>query len=163
MKPGDSLFILSALPGFSWTPNTFSHVYLIAGGAGITPIYQLVQGILDNPIDKTKVSVIFGVNTEEDLLLRSEFDDYKRRYPDRFEIHYTVSRPGRNFTPNEGVRLGKVTKGLLSELMGGSKEQNAKIFVCGPPAMETSLVGSRASGQGILEQLGYSKDEIHRF
>ncbi|KAL2856427.1 hypothetical protein BJY01DRAFT_203365 [Aspergillus pseudoustus] len=168
LKPGDSLLFLASIPGFAWTPNKFSHVYLIAGGAGITPIYQLAQGILDNPADKTtKVTVVFGVNTEEDLLLRSEFDAYKQQHPDRFDIHYTVSRPKKDFSPEEGVRSGYVTKELLAELMQGPSEKDSKVFVCGPPAMETALVGSGGpfgkGGNGILEQLGYSKDKIHRF
>ncbi|KAL3486118.1 mitochondrial NADH-cytochrome b5 reductase [Aspergillus germanicus] len=168
LKPGDSLLFLASIPGFSWTPNEFSHVYLIAGGAGITPTYQLAQGILDNPADKTKVTVVFGVNTEEDLLLRSEFDAYKQQYPDRFDIHYTVSRPKKDFSPEEGVRSGYVTKELLAELMQGPSEKDSKVFVCGPPAMETALMGGGSGpfgkgGTGILEQLGYTKDRVHRF
>ncbi|GIJ90421.1 hypothetical protein Asppvi_009375 [Aspergillus pseudoviridinutans] len=166
LKPGDSLLFLASISGFSWTPNKFRHVYLIAGGAGITPIYQLAQGILDNPVDKTRVTVIFGVNTEEDLLLRSEFDAYKQRYPDRFNIHYTVSRPKKEFSLEPGIRSGYITKELLAELMQGPSEEDTKVFVCGPPAMETALLGSAPfgkGGNGILEQLGYSKDKVHRF
>ncbi|KAL4864390.1 hypothetical protein BDV12DRAFT_205765 [Aspergillus spectabilis] len=166
LKPGDNLFILATLPGFAWTPNKFPHVYLIAGGAGITPIYQLAQGILDNPADKTKVTVIFGVNTEEDLLLRSEFDAYKARFPDRLDVHYTVSRPGKECVSGEGIRSGYVTKEVLEELMQAPTEKGTKVFVCGPPAMEAALVGSGSFGKGekgILEQLGYGKDKIHRF
>lgn len=166
LKPGDSLLFMASIPGFSWTPNKFSHVYLIAGGAGITPIYQLAQGILDNPEDKTKVTVVFGVNTEEDLLLRSEFDAYKQQYPDRFDIHYTVSRPKQGFSPEQGIRSGYITKELLAELMQGPSEKDTKVFVCGPPAMEKALLGSGSfgkGGNGILEQLGYSKDKIHQF
>ncbi|KAL4777294.1 hypothetical protein BDW60DRAFT_782 [Aspergillus nidulans var. acristatus] len=165
LKPGDNLFILASIPGFNWTPNKFSHVYLIAGGAGITPIYQLAQGILDNPADKTKITVIFGVNTEKDMLLRAEFDAYQRAHPDRIDVHYTVSRPGSEFRPAPNVRSGYVTREVLAEVMGGPDEANTKIFVCGPPAMEKALVGGGfGQGQpGILQQLGYSKDRIHRF
>ncbi|KAL6235359.1 hypothetical protein BDW75DRAFT_144198 [Aspergillus navahoensis] len=165
LNPGDGLFILASIPGFNWTPNKYSHVYLIAGGAGITPIYQLAQGILDNPADKTKITVIFGVNTDQDLLLRTEFETYKRAHPDQIDIHYTVSQPGSEFKPAPGVRPGYVTKEVLSEVMRGPDEADTKIFVCGPPAMETALVGGGFGKvlPGILEQLGYSKDRIHRF
>ncbi|KAL4793675.1 hypothetical protein BDV19DRAFT_366056 [Aspergillus venezuelensis] len=168
LKPGDSLFILGAIPGFSWTPNKFNHVYLIAGGAGITPIYQLAQGILNNPADKTKVTVIFGVNTEQDLLFREQFDAYKKQFPGRFDVHYAVSRPSETFRPDaeNGLRSGYVDSKVLGEVMQGPEEQGTKVFVCGPPAMETSLVGGGPfgeGGKGILEQLGYSKDKVHRF
>jgi cytochrome-b5 reductase len=110
--------------------------------------------------------VVFGVNTEEDLLLRPEFDAYKQQYPDRFDIHYTVSRPKKGFAPERGIRSGYITKELLAELMQGRSEKDTNVFVCGPPAMEQALLGSGPfgkSGNGILEQLGYSKDKIHRF
>ncbi|KAL3477481.1 hypothetical protein BJX99DRAFT_226301 [Aspergillus californicus] len=163
LKPGDSLFILAALPGYTWTPNKFSHVYLIAGGAGITPIYQLTQGILDNPADKTKVTVIFGVNTEKDLLMREEFDAFKKAHPGRLDVHYTVSRPG-GLQMGDGVREGYVTEAMLREVMQGPGEKDSKVFVCGPPALEAALVGSgKMAAGGILGQLGYRKDMIHRF
>jgi cytochrome-b5 reductase len=50
--------------------------------------------------------------------------------------------------------------------MHGPNEEDTKVFVCGPPAMETALLGSGPfgkGGNGILEQLGYSKDKVHRF
>ncbi|KAL4803412.1 hypothetical protein BDV18DRAFT_40721 [Aspergillus unguis] len=162
LKPGESLFILASLPGFAWKPNMFSHVYLIAGGAGITPIYQLAQGILDNPADKTNVTVVVGVNTEEDLLMRREFEEYKKIYPGRLDVHYTVSRPGEAFKEGQGVRRGYVDKGVLAEVLKGSgpgSDQDAKVFVCGPPAMEEALTGKK----GVLEQLGYGKGRVHRF
>ncbi|KAL4933275.1 cytochrome b5 reductase family protein [Aspergillus undulatus] len=174
LKPGDSLLFLASLPGFSWTPNKFKHVYLIAGGAGITPIYQLTQGILDNPADKTKITVVFGVNTEEDLLFRGEFDEYKKRFPGRLDVHYTVSRPEEGFKDGQGVRSGYVDRELLGSVMQGPDETDAKVFVCGPPAMETALDGKGGFGNGsfekfgqgkggILGQLGYGNDRIHRF
>lgn len=158
LAPGDSLTFITALKGFPWKANQFSQVYLIAGGAGITPIYQLVRGILDNPNDKTKINLVFGVNTEQDLLLREEFDEYKRRFPDRFNYIYTISHSAENSL----VRKGRVTEELLREVVKDASDKETKVFVCGPPAMEQSLVGSRAS-PGILTNLGFAKEQIYQF
>ena len=35
-------------------------VGLVAGGTGITPMYQLIKAIFKNPNDKTKVSLVYG-------------------------------------------------------------------------------------------------------
>lgn len=48
-------------------------ISLIAGGSGITPMYQIMQQIDSNPADKTKATLIFGNVTEQDVLLRKEF------------------------------------------------------------------------------------------
>lgn len=133
---------------------------LIAGGAGITPLFQLARGILGNPSDGTAVTLVLGVNADEDVLLREEFARMERDFPGRFRATYTVSRPGEG----SPYRKGKVTKELLEEVLPKVEDgQDTKIFVCGPPAMETALVGGRGTQTGILEQLGYSKGQIHRF
>ncbi|GAB1210702.1 hypothetical protein APSETT445_009498 [Aspergillus pseudonomiae] len=155
LVPGDTLTFLTALKGFSWVPNQCPQIYAIAGGAGITPIYQLIRGILDNPNDKTKIKLVFGVNSEQDLLLREELEEYKKRFPGRFEYVYTVSRLDGE---KEGLRKGYVTEELLKGVVGG-KGEGAKVFVCGPPAMEESLVGK----SGILSRLGFEKGQVYKF
>ncbi|OJJ34677.1 hypothetical protein ASPWEDRAFT_39754 [Aspergillus wentii DTO 134E9] len=157
LAPGDTLTFLTALKGFPWSPNKFSQVHLIAGGAGITPIFQLIQGILDNPADKTKINLIFGVNNEQDLLLREELESYKTRFPDRFNYIYTISHPKEENSP---YRKGHVTEELLKTAVTVDKDSH--VFVSGPPAMEASLLGSR-SAPGILSRLGFAKGQIYQF
>ncbi|PWY88939.1 ferredoxin reductase-like protein [Aspergillus heteromorphus CBS 117.55] len=163
LQPGDTLKFATSLKGYQWKTNEYPHVYLLAGGAGITPIYQLIRGILKNPQDTTKISLVFGVNSEEDLLLKDELDAFAKQFPDRFKYLYTVSRPTR-----EGgeYRKGYVDEELLRSAFRGERSENVKVFVCGPPAMEDSLVGSNCSpggGGGVLERLGFKKGQIHRF
>jgi cytochrome-b5 reductase len=159
LVPGDTLTFAAALKGHAWTPNQARQVYLIAGGAGITPIYQLAQGILNNPADQTKIKLVFGVNTEQDLLLREELEAFKTRFPDRFEYIYTVSHPEGSGDAS-GFRKGYVTEELLKEVVRA--DGDAKVFVCGPPAMETSLVGPCGKA-GILAKLGFQKGQIVKF
>lgn len=156
LQPGDSLFFAFGIKAFSWIPNKHDHITLIAGGAGITPLYQLIQGVLNNPEDRTKLTLIFGVNTERDLLLREEFESYAKRFPDQFKIVYTVSKPEEGST----VRKGHVTKELLKEVLPARTD---KVFVCGPPAMESALTGKGWGESGILGELGYKKDQIFKF
>ncbi|KAJ8128551.1 hypothetical protein O1611_g5083 [Lasiodiplodia mahajangana] len=159
LQPGDYLRFVTPIPGYKWIPNKHPDITLIAGGAGITPIYQLIQGVLHNPEDKTRITLVFGVNTDADVLLKSEFEDFERRFPNRFKAVYTVSNP----VPGSPYSKGYVTKELLSKVITATPEaKNTKVFVCGPPAMENALVGSRKQ-PGILGELGYTKDQIHRF
>ncbi|KAH6884563.1 hypothetical protein B0T10DRAFT_445286 [Thelonectria olida] len=157
LQPGDKLFFAAALKGYSWKANEFPHITLIAGGAGITPIYQLAQGILRNPADKTAITLVFGVNGDEDVLLRKEFEQFSKEFPGRFNAVYTVSHPGEG----SPFRKGYITKALLEEVLPKSR-QDTKVFVCGPPAMEESLVGKKMS-TGVLGEIGYRKHQIHKF
>lgn len=155
LKPGDSLLFAAALRSHQWKPNSVPHVTLIAGGSGVTPIYQLARGILSNPEDKTKVTLVYAANTDEDILLKKEFDDFQKEFPGRFEAVYAVSQPAGGST----IRKGRVSKELLAEV---TQSKDGNVFMCGPPAMEAALKGDRKT-KGILEELGYRKDQIHSF
>lgn len=48
---------------------------MIAGGTGVTPCYQVAQAILKDPADNTKISLVFGNLSEDDILLRKELDE----------------------------------------------------------------------------------------
>jgi predicted ferric reductase len=62
---------------------------MIAGGSGITPMYQVAQGILRNPLDATKVFLIYANVTEEDILLRKELDAWARDHRARFKVCFS--------------------------------------------------------------------------
>ncbi|KAF9699702.1 hypothetical protein EKO04_002528 [Ascochyta lentis] len=158
LQPGDSLLFAAALPGYKWKANTVPHVTLIAGGSGITPVYQLARGILRNLEDGTRVTLVYAANTEEDVLLRKEFDGLQREFPAKFKAVYAVSQPAEG----SSSRKGRVTKQLLEEVARPSLVGDGKVFVCGPPAMEKALVGDWKVG-GILGELGYRKDQVHVF
>lgn len=104
------------------------------------------------------MTLVFGVNSDEDVLLKKEFEKFSEEYPDRFKAIYTVSHP-KDGSP---FRKGYVTKELLKEVVPSPSQKETKVFVCGPPAMEDSLVG-KWNSPGILSQLGFRKDQIHKF
>ncbi|KAK1140167.1 hypothetical protein N8T08_010646 [Aspergillus melleus] len=171
LQPGDSLYFLGPLPGgYRWSAATateHSQVYLIAGGSGITPTYQLARGILEeNPDGHTKVQVVFGANTAQDLVLKKELDTLQRRFADRLQMHYLVSEaePSVGEAGNKDVSYGaRVTTSRLQQFFGAKRQGGEKVFVCGPPGIENALVGGKANGRGILEELGFEKDQIHVF
>jgi len=153
MKEGDSLTFFR-IPAYSWKPNEQDHVGLIAGGQGITPCYQLARGILRGVDDKTRVTLVWGVNSDDDIILGRELDQMEKDYPGRFRVVYTVSRPAAGCK----YPTGYVNKELLTRagiVPGGV----GKVFVCGPPPMEKALTGSG----GVLGELGYTKKQIHKF
>ena len=165
LLPGQTLsFKTGPLLTYEWTPNMHSQVTLITGGAGITPMYQLTNAILKNPDDKTKVTLIFGVNGDEDVLFEPEFRELERKYPDRFKAVYTVSNP----TKDSPFPKGYVTRELLKAHIPGPEERDVKVLFCGPPAMETAIAGAKGffgtqgGVGGVLKEMGYSSDQVFK-
>jgi cytochrome-b5 reductase len=66
---------------------------MLAGGSGITPMYQVLCAILADPSDRTQVSLIFGNIAEEDILIREELDALADKHRDRFKLHYVLNKP----------------------------------------------------------------------
>lgn len=165
LKPGQTLDIKGPIPKYPWSENKHNHIALIAGGTGITPMYQLVRQIFNNPNDNTKVSLIFGNKTEGDILLREEFQKIEKKYPDRFKAYYMLDTPPRGWSGGSGF----ITKELLSEVLPDPKQENIKVFVCGPPPLYKAVSGEKKSptdqGElaGSLKELGYTQDQVYKF
>lgn len=165
MKPGDTLEIKGPIPKYPWETNKHEHVALIAGGTGVTPMYQLARGIFNNPQDKTKVTLVFGNVTEEDILLKKEFDQLEQDFPQRFRAFYVLDKPPQGWKQGKGF----INKDLLKTVLPPSDSENVKVFVCGPPGLYKALSGPKKSPQdqgeldGILKELGYTKEQVFKF
>lgn len=55
------------IPKFTYEPNTFDRGLCIAGGSGITPMWQLITHSLSLPEDQTKWTLVFSNVTEKDI------------------------------------------------------------------------------------------------
>lgn len=122
--------------------NEFSHVGLIGGGSGITPLYQIVTHALRDPHNNTKFTLLYGNVSEADILLKQEFDNLKRKYPDHFEVVYFVDKKTDNNAP---VLEGFITKDAIQKYLAPSGEpaslgERIKIFVCGTLSILGSLL-----------------------
>lgn len=164
---GQSISFKGPISKYPWAPNKHDHIVLIAGGTGITPMYQLVQSILRNSQnDKTKITLLYGNVTEDDILLRRELESYQQKYPDQFKVLYALDKPPKGWNGISGF----ITKSVLaSNIPKPEPQANIKIFVCGPPPMYKSLSGPKVSPSdqgevsGILKELGYTKEHVYKF
>ena len=77
-------------------------VGMMAGGSGITPHLQVLLAALRDETDPTEFSMIYANQTEKDILVRDQLEDLRKRYPSRFELHYTVDRATKEWEFSEG-------------------------------------------------------------
>ena len=162
---GQELQVKGPLPKYPWSVNKHDHIALVAGGTGITPMYQLIRTIFKNPADATKVTLVFGNITEEDVLLKKELAELENTYPQRFRAFYTLDKPPRGWAGGKGF----ITKELLKTVLPEPKEGNIKVFVCGPPPLMDAVSGNKKSPKdqgelkGILKELGYTPEQVYKF
>jgi cytochrome-b5 reductase len=165
MTPGQRLDLKGPLPKYRWTENKHDHIALVAGGTGITPMWQLARAIFRNPNDKTQVTLVFGNVSEEDILLKKELAELENTYPQRFRAFYVLDNPPKDWAGGKGY----ITKELLKTVLPEPKEANIKVFVCGPPGLMKAISGNKVSAQdqgeltGLLKELGYKEDQVYKF
>ncbi|KAI5852679.1 hypothetical protein DFP73DRAFT_533616 [Morchella snyderi] len=166
MAPDQRLSVKGPIPKYEWAPNKHEHVVMIAGGTGITPMWQLMRAIFKNPEDRTKVTLVFGNRTEEEILLRKELAELENTYPQRFRAFYLLDKAPAG---EVWAKQGYVDKALLKTVLPEPGSGNNKIFVCGPPGLYKAVSGGKKSPSdqgeltGILKELGYSKDDVYKF
>ncbi len=70
---------------------TCKHIAMIAGGTGITPMMQIIREIAKHPADDTKISLIFGNVSVDDILLRKELEDVRKEH-DFVNVYFTLDK-----------------------------------------------------------------------
>lgn len=129
---GETLDFRGPLPRYEWQSSNgeVREVVLIAGGAGITPLYSLVRGVLSED-PSARLHLIWGVNGTRDIIFKRELETLQARHPDRLQITYAVSEPDEleleleagsstsSTTTQEGVtyRSGHVSKRLIQSII----------------------------------------------
>ncbi|KAH3669472.1 hypothetical protein OGAPHI_001593 [Ogataea philodendri] len=141
---------------FTYTPNMVREFVMVAGGTGITPMYQIIKAITNNPEDRTKVTLLYGNVTAEDILLKAELDLIEKEFPNIKVVHVLNNAP-------EGWtgEVGFITKDLLQK-HGAAAADDVQVLLCGPPPM-TSALKKAANELGFRKAKPVSKLGDHIF
>ncbi|KAF9617860.1 hypothetical protein IFM89_039054 [Coptis chinensis] len=163
LKPGDVIEVKGPIEKLRYTPNMKKHIGMIAGGSGITPMLQIIEAILKNPDDNTKVSLVYANLSPDDILLKEKLDILSASHPN-FKIFYTVDNPSKNWRGGAGhISQDMILKGLPSP------DEDSLILVCGPPGLMDHISGNKAKDwsqgelTGLLKELGYTEEMVYKF
>lgn len=163
LQPGDEIRVKGPIKKLALEPNMKQKIGMIAGGTGITPMYQCILEILRNPEDKTEVSLLYANKTPADILLRSELDSLAAKHSN-FKVLFKVSDPDDEWNGP----LGHIdAEDIKKELPAPGNDH--LIFVCGPPPMMDIMSGGKAEDKsqgelkGLLKDLNYTPDMVYKF
>ena len=127
---GRGEFAITDALGRNERTKMVSHVGMIAGGTGITPMYQIIQAMFRDNNDRTNISLLFANQTEDDILIREELETFSKQNSDRFHLWYTLDRPGEGW----GYSSGFVNEEMVRERLPPPGDE-VLILICGPPPM----------------------------
>ncbi|XP_047337947.1 NADH--cytochrome b5 reductase 1 [Impatiens glandulifera] len=152
MSEGDYLSVKGPKGRFKYQVGQVRAFGMVAGGSGITPMFQVARAILENPKDRTKVHLVYANVTFEDILLKEELDSLAENYPDRFKVFYVLNQP-----PTEAWNggVGFVSKEMI-QAHCPAPASDIQFLRCGPPPMNKAMAAH-------LEALGYTPEMQFQF
>lgn len=155
---GDTINVRGPKGNFVYTPGMVRAFGMVAGGTGITPMYQIIKAIAANPQDKTEVHLVFANVNSEDILLKAELEEMAAKR-DNIHIYYVLNNPPTGWTGG----VGFVTADILKQKCP-APASDVKLLICGPPPM-VSAVKKAAVDLGFTKAKPVSKleDQIFAF
>ncbi|GAQ04919.1 NADH-cytochrome b5 reductase 1 [Aspergillus lentulus] len=130
LQVGDEVEFRGPKGAMRYKPGFCKKLGMVAGGTGITPMYQLIRAICEDERDTTEISLIYANRTEADILLRDELEQFARKYPKNFKLWYMLDAAPENWAYGSGF----VNQEVLSERLF-APSPDTKVLLCGPPGM----------------------------
>lgn len=128
-KEGDELITIGA-SGFFILPSQpaiFYQYIFFAAGSGITPVFSLMQTILQQYQD-IKVLLVYSNRSESDTIFYRQLAGLQKIYPDRLQIEFLYS----NQTDIHHKRLGiYLLEKILQQYVTGPVQEQL-FYLCGP-------------------------------
>lgn len=75
---GDTVEVKGPYGDFRWTPNSIRNLICVSQGVAISPMYAIVQSILNNEDDETRIDFLSCFRGIDDILLRDEIYDFQQ-------------------------------------------------------------------------------------
>ncbi len=163
LKAGDMLEVMTPTGRFSTPldPLHQKHYAAIVVGSGITPILSMLQTTLEIETE-SRFTLVYGNQTKDSTMFRSELDELEARYSDRLEILHVLSRDPRH-TPE---LCGRIDRDKLERWLEGPLAPDGvdEWFLCGPLELTTvvrdTLLDHHVATEHIHLELffGYATD-----
>ncbi|KAJ2081832.1 hypothetical protein H4R24_002039 [Coemansia sp. RSA 988] len=164
-RVGDHIEMRGPILTWPYSPGTYRRIFMLAGGTGIAPMFQLITRVLSNPEDaSTKISLLYGSPSEPDIIYRKELDALAAQHPDRLCIQYLVDHG-----PSTVAKCARPDNAILAAFTGSFDFSKDIMLVCGPDPMLAAICGPKPIGsnqgplQGVLRDLGFTKENVFKF
>mmetsp|Transcript_12808 Transcript_12808/g.33016 ORF Transcript_12808/g.33016 Transcript_12808/m.33016 type:complete len:834 (+) Transcript_12808:157-2658(+) len=125
---------------------------MVAGGTGITPMWQVLSSILEDTSDMPRVKLLFANRNEDDILLREELDALAAKH-ENFEVWYTLSG---KVPDGWTYSTGRINETMLREHIFPAGEETL-CLLCGPQGMIDHACKPN------LVNMGYSEESMIEF
>lgn len=160
LRPGTTIEVMTPAGRFGTAvaPDNERHVGCLAAGSGITPVLSIVTSILRTE-PASRVSLVYGNRTSNDVMFLEELADLKNSYPSRFTLLHVLSGEPQL----SDLLTGRIDEDKVNLLLDGLCKDVDEWYLCGPLGMVgTARAALQAGGvpsSAVHAELFYVGDE----
>ena len=129
--------------------RTYKSFSFVGGGSGVTPLYQIIQHLLDEPHKQFDMRFLFANRSEADILIREELEELSEK--NVLKLCHTLDAPGEKWTGYKGF----ISELMIDEFFDKARKDHLAL-ICGPPRMASSV-------KEIFVNKGFAKENIYVF
>lgn len=152
LKAGDTLEVMKPEGRFTLETNPAEkkHYIAFAAGSGITPILSIASAALEEE-PESNFYLIYGNQSEEEMMFRAEIAALKEQYAERFSVEYLFSRRREDY----GL-FGRIERSTVNYLLKSRFERETfdAYYLCGPEDMINVM-------SALITESGVSSEVIH--
>lgn len=146
---------------FSYTPNKFDRIGMLACGTGIAPMVQVIRQVVENENDDTRVHLVYGCRTQRTILQKEFLDECNQFW--NFSVLYSLSNCTEQQTQEhkgllryqDKVHYGRIDMELVKTEMPVPSPKHC-VLICGTKSFDKDMIN-------YLLKLGYTKSMYFKF
>ena len=133
LKAGDTLEVGTPEGKFTFEAdaNRSKNYLAFVAGSGITPVFSILQSVLNNE-PKSTIVLVYGNKTPEDAIFYQQLHDLQLKYVGRFFVHYVYSQ-----VKVDNELFGRIEKSTVNFILNNKHKELDfdKFYLCGPEEM----------------------------
>jgi predicted ferric reductase len=145
LKPGDHIWLDGPHGVFTMDRKQAMGYVFVAGGVGITPLYSMLQTMVERE-DVRPVLLFYGGRDWQELTLREELDALSGKL--NLKVIYVLNAPHEGWLGETGYVTAEVLRRYLPK-----QYKRFVYFICGPDPMMDAM-------EEALPQLGIPRESI---
>ncbi|MFT7036140.1 MAG: ring-1,2-phenylacetyl-CoA epoxidase subunit PaaE [Cyclobacteriaceae bacterium] len=155
LKAGDKIEIMEPMGSFTtdFSSDNKRHIFLLAGGSGVTPLMSIAKSILSQEIS-SKVSLIYANQNESSIIFDDKIKKLKADNPRKFDVVHFLETPPADWSGGRGRLDVSKLKTAFADLSDDTFN-DVSYFTCGPEPMMDIVMDT-------LSEMAVADDKKHK-
>ncbi|MHC5201132.1 2Fe-2S iron-sulfur cluster-binding protein [Myroides sp. LJL119] len=122
-----------------------------AAGSGITPIFSMIESVLENEPMSTFV-LVYGNKSQEETIFHSELHLLQEKFAQRLYVHFVYSRE-----KQPDALFGRIDKAATNFVINNKHKETKfdQYFICGPEPMIDIVTNTIVEKEGSKDKISY--------